>query len=568
MQLRDYQQKCVDAILAARAEGIRRQLVVSATGTGKSLIFSSLPQYMPKGKRMLMVVNAIELAAQGAAHLRKWNPSLSIGVEMGGEISSDEQVIVASVQTLGKESSARRSKFRPEDFEWLVVDEAHFSLSQTYHNVYNYFGVFNADSAVNLIGFTATPDPGQSRDMGDVYEKVTFNYGLRQAIKDGWLSDVRGLRVTTTTDISGVSTTAGDFDQAELGQAVNTPQRNYIVVREFIANGWPRQTIGFTVNIQHAKDAAAAFQKAGIPAEAIWGSDPERDRKLADHRAGKTQVLLCSQLLVTGYDDPNVSCILMLRPTKSRTFFQQAVGRGTRLGPGIDNLGKLVASGLLRPTDKRDCLLIDYVDVSSRHSLVTLPTLFGLGAKLDLRGRSAVQVLEEVEQAAKQHPNVDLSKLEDATRLKSFVEEVGLFQVNFAEETAQYSSLEWRKAPAGNFVLLLPEKGEQLVVGENLLGRWSVWGKVGGVGVDEPFYSSLPEALDAAEQIVSTLGARAMSYLRKDSKYKAKKVTDKQRALLTKWKVPAHVIEGMNAGSAGAYITKKIKEWQNKGARQ
>jgi ATP-dependent helicase IRC3 len=565
MQLRPYQQQCVDAILAARDEGIRRQLVVSATGTGKSLIFASLPKHMQPGKRLLFVVNAIELADQGAAHLRRWNPDLSVGVEMGGEISTGEDVIVASVQTIGREASKRRAKFRPEDFEWLVVDEAHLSLAQTYHNVYEHFGIFNAQSACSLIGFTATPDAGQSRDMGDVFEKITFNYGLISAIKDGWLSDVRGLRVTTTTDISGVSTVGGDFDQSELGMAVNTPQRNDIVVREFIANGWPRQTIGFTVNIQHARDAALAFQKAGVPAEAIWGADPERDRKLADHRAGKTQVLLCSQLLVTGYDDPNVSCILMLRPTKSRTFFQQAVGRGTRLGPGIENLGEARRAGLLRATDKTDCLLIDYVDVAAKHGLVTLPTLFGLGAKLDLKGKSVVQVLADFEAVDKANPGIDLSKLEDVTKLKSYVEEVGLFQVKFATETEQYSKLAWHVGPAGNFVLLLPGKAEQLVVGENLLGKWSVWGQAGGVGVDEPYYASLQEALQAAEEIVAGLGSRAVSYLRKDSKWRAGKVSDKQRALLTKWRVPLHVIDGMDSGSAGAYITKKIKEWQKRG---
>jgi ATP-dependent helicase IRC3 len=565
VELRPYQKNCIDAILAAKAEGIKRQLAVLATGLGKSLLFSNLPNHMQPGKRMLMVVHTKELVAQGAEHIRRWNPDLSVGIEMADEIATDEDIIVASVQTIGRAATSRRGKFDPADFEWLVVDECHRSIAQTYQNVFEHFGVFQPGSGCNLLGLTATPERGDSRAMGEVYEKIVFNYGLREGITDGWLSDVRGFRITTTTDISGVSTTGGDLDQGELEQVINTPERNDLIAKEFISCAWPRQTIGFTTSVQHSKDLAFAFQKAGIPAEAIWGSDPERSRKLKDHRSGKLMALFCAQLLVEGHDDANIACVIMGRPTKSSTFYRQAVGRGTRLGPGVTNLESLSRLGLLRPTDKRDCLILDVCDATGRHSLVSLPTLFGLGPKLDLKGKSATKTLIEIEEAAKQNPGIDLSRLEDATKLKSYVEEVGLWTVKFSEETAPFSKLQWQTAPQGNFVLLLPGKAEQLVVGENLLGRWSVWGQAGGVGVDEPYYASLQEALQAAEQIVAGLGSRAVSYLRKDSKWRAGKVTVPQRDLLIKWKVPMHVIEGMNSGSAGAYITKKIKEWQKRG---
>jgi type I site-specific restriction endonuclease len=316
----------------------------------------------------------------------------------------------------------------------------------------------------------------------------------------------------------------------------------------------------FCVDIQHAKDMAFAYQKAGVPFEFIHGADKQRKDKMKAFKAGKLQGLCNPKLLIEGFDMWEVACTVHARPTRSQGRFIQEVGRGLRLQEGTGNLEIARASGSLLPNHKVDSLILDVCDITSRFSLVTLPTLFGLSPKLDLHGKSVIQVLDEIEEVDKANPGIDLSQLEDATKLKSFVEEVGLWQVKFATETAEFSKLMWHKGPAGNFVLLLPDKDERLVVGENLLGKWSVWGKIGGVGVDEPFYSSLQEAVTNAEQIVATLGKRTVQHLSRDAKWAVKKVTDAQRNLLRKFRVPEAQINSMSSGQAAALATKLIKE--------
>jgi superfamily II DNA or RNA helicase len=570
MELRPYQADCISAVLSARSRGVKRQLAVLFTAAGKTVLFSQLPKHMKPGKRMMVFAHTDLLCQQAYDKMKIWNPSLRVGMEKAEFRAGSADVVVASMQSLGREND-RIKQFNTADFEWLVIDEAHHAVSDSYKRIINHFGLLEGDFSqvpTTLVNFTATPNRADGVGLSEVADEIVYQFDMQAGVKAGWLVTPRGYRIRTETDISGVSSNGGEYAKSELELAVNNPKRNELIAKEWIQCAWPRQTIVFCVDVQHAKDQAYAFQKAGVPFEFIHGKDPLRKDKLAMFKAGKLQGLCNAQLLIEGFDMWEVACTVHARPTRSQGRFIQEVGRGLRLQGNTGNLEIARASGLLLPNHKIDSLILDVCDITSRFSLVTLPTLFGLSPKLDLHGKSVIQVIDEFEAVDKEHPGINLTNLEDATKLKSYVEEVGLFEVKFSEETAPYSNLTWHTAPAGNFVLLLPEKGEQLVVGENLLGKWSVWGKVGGVGVDEPFYTSLPEALDAAEQIVSSLGTRAMSYLRKDSKYKAKKVTDKQRALLTKWKVPAHVIEGMNAGSAGAYITKKIKEWQNKGARQ
>ncbi len=115
--------------------------------------------------------------------------------------------------------------------------------------------------------------------------------------------------------------------------------------------GSGRQTITFAVDIQHAVDLAAMFQSRDVKAEAVWGDDPNRAEKIARHKHGDITVLTNCGVLTEGYDDPEVSCIVMARPTKSSLLYQQMVGRGTRLEEGVEN--RLTHQAPLR---KQNCL--------------------------------------------------------------------------------------------------------------------------------------------------------------------------------------------------------------------
>lgn len=558
MALRSYQRACIDNILDARKRGVKRQLASLATGCGKSLIFGNIPQYAPSGKRTLLTVHTKELVWQAAEHLRKWNPGLSVGVEMADEVTAGEQIVVASIQTIGRSLVKRLNKFDPKDFSWVIVDECHRSISDTYTEVFTYFGLFDENNhSTSLLGLTATPSRGDGQAMGAVYQEIVYSYGIQDAIKDGWLSDVRGIRIKTTTDISKVGSQAGEFKQDELADAVNNPARNLQIVEAWIKEAYPRQTVGFTVTVQHAKDLALAFQKASVPAQAIWGNDPDRAEKLKQHRAGVIKVLLCAQLLVEGYDDPNVSAIIMARPTRSSTFFIQAAGRGTRLGTGIDNLVKARAEGRLTHDSKVDMLLLDVVDATTKHSLITLPTLFGLGSGLDLKGQSVTQAAKAIEEMQAKYPYLDMSKLEDITRLKSYTEEANLFRVDFCSEITEVSQLQWHKRGENTYCLLLPGR-EQIVIAGNLLGEFTVKGSISQERIDQGGFNNLPDALAFAEKNLSSKGKQMLTLLRRESGWHKQPVSEGQLKLLKQFRVPPHVIAKMDKGTAAKYITLRL----------
>lgn len=558
MGLRPYQKKCIDNILKARSRKVRRQLVSMATGTGKSVVFSDLPQHAPKDKRTMLLVHTKELVNQAESHMARGNPSMSVGVEMAERTTSGEQIVCASIQTLGRKDSDRINKFRPEDFAWIITDEAHRSISDQYTGVFEHFGLFEPEGNTTLLGVTATPKRGDGQAMGATYEEIVFSYSIQEAISEGYLSDVRGIRVKTTTDISRVATKAGDYDPTELDLAVNNPQRNQQIVDAWLRYGENRHTIGFTVSIQHAKDLADAFMQAGVPAQAVWGADPNRTEKLKLHKQGVLKVILCSQLLVEGYDDPNVACVIMARPTQSSTFFIQAAGRGTRLGPGIENLLKARTEGTLKPGDKVDMLLMDVCDSTSRHSLITLPTLFGLGSNIDLKGMSVMQAAQAIADVQAKHPTIDLSKLEDITRLKTYVEEANLWKVTFCQEITEASELQWHKTIDGSFKLWLPNK-EWVAIKANLLGEFTVKGLVSRQSMQEEHLKSLPDALSFAEKYVAAHARESLTLLRREARWHGQPVTEGQIKLLKKFRIPDSVLAQLNKGDAAKLITQKLR---------
>src|ERR1019366_8751693 len=225
--------------------------------------------------------------------------------------------------------------------------------------------------------------------------KIVYTYTIRKAIKEGWLVPLRGFRLKTSVDLSEIKSTAGDYAQDELSKAVNTPQRNVQVVKFWLDNAERRTTIAFTVDIQHAKDLAEAFKRAGVKAEAIWGLDPDREDRLNRFKANEIEVLWNCGALIEGFGAWNVMAILDAAPTKSSSKYTQKIGRGTRLEEGTGNLLEAIKAGIV--LRKKDCFVIDVCDNNKRCSLVSLPSMLGLNPDFDLRGGSVTEAVEELE---------------------------------------------------------------------------------------------------------------------------------------------------------------------------
>ena len=456
MQLRKYQEDCLDAIVENMQAGVRHQLVVMATGLGKTVVFSNLPARLNKGK-MLVIAHRSELLDQAVDKIQHWNPTLKVGLEKAEHhAEADCDVIVACNASVGRAGSKRLEHFW-DDIGTIVIDECHHVLGGSYLNILEDSGVLLPASDKLLVGFTATPrrrnkargkqintlDDDDLLTLKSVFSKIVYSFPIRRGIKEGFLCPLKGFRVGTQTNLDAVKTVAGDFATEQLSEAVNTPERNLQVVKAWKENANNRPTLCFTVDVQHGKDLAETFLHNGVMAQPIYGDDPQRADKLNWFESGKVQVLCNCALLTEGFDSPSVACIVLARPTKSGSLYTQMVGRGTRI---MD--------------DKTDCSVIDVVDNYKRCSLVTLPSLLGMSPELNLQGGSLTDAAEKLEAMQEKFPGIDFTQLTDISKINAYVESVDLFAKPYGEEVLEFSKLAWMADSAGGYTLQIPEKKE------------------------------------------------------------------------------------------------------------
>ena len=552
--LRPYQQATLDAVQSNYKKGVRRQLISLATGTGKTVIFSNLTKQMKADLpgQTLILAHREELIIQAAEKVMHWNPGMSVSVEMADQYANpNSDVIVSSVATLGRRVSKRRDRFNWDAVTKCVCDEAHHSTAGTYTTIFEEAGFLREDTNKLLLGVTATANRADGTPLAKVYDKIVYSYSMRQAIEEGWLVDIRGIRVNTSVDLSKVHTVAGDFAQDELADAVNNDVRNQLVVKAWKDRAADRQTVVFTVDIKHAVDLAAMFKAHGVKAEALWGNDPLRADKLKRHKNGDIQLLTNCGVLTEGYDDWAIACIVLARPTKSSSLFTQMVGRGTRLQDGTGNLIEAVASGA--PLKKRDCLMIDVVDSSTRHSLVTLPSLLGMAVDLDLNGQSAIGSLKRLEDAQRDYPTIDFSKLEDITKLNPFIEEVNLFDVKFPEVVTENSTLQWHSTMDGGFALSLPNK-ERLTIKQNILERWEIQATINGRAFKGE-RSTIEEAFKAADLLIMEHAQNHLRILKREGeRWHDDGATEAQLKLLKKFMKGRTFPPDLSKGAASRLI--------------
>jgi type I site-specific restriction endonuclease len=333
---------------------------------------------------------------------------------------------------VGRANTERLQKFPPSWFDVIVCDEAHHSVSPTYRNVFEHFGLFSCDNKKLLLGVTATPYRADDKKLiPAVYQEIILNMPMLQAIDEGWLCDVRGFRITETgANLDSVNTGDDDFAVDRLDNEVNNAWRNGLIAREWGKLAPNRRTIVFAVTIKHAIQLAAAFgDYCGVKAEAVWGEDPERERKLKEHKDGRVRVLCNCGVLTEGYDDWGIECIVMARPTLSKVLFVQMIGRGTRTERFADDSDNLVeARRKCLPITKPDCLIIDVVDNTKKHDLglVTLASLFNRG--IDFDGKSLTEVAKQIKPGEIASPYLTPTDVQKVERIKTSIEEVDLFK--------------------------------------------------------------------------------------------------------------------------------------------
>lgn len=332
------------------------------------VIFTQLIDRVPSSQQAhqtLILAHRQELVEQAARHCINAYPSKGVEIEMGHMHASGlADITVASIQSIC--SGTRIEKFDPQRFKLVLVDEAHHIVAPGYMKTLDYFRLSNKTPLYSpaLVGVSATLSRFDGVRLGAAIDHIVYHKDYIDMIGEKWLSDVIFTTVQSKADISKVKTGAsGDFQAGVLSRVVNTEVVNDITVRSWLAKAAGRKsTLVFCVDLEHVSGLTNTFRKHGIDARFVTGDTPkaERSLRLDSFRNGEFPVLVNCGVFTEGTDIPNIDCVLLARPTKSRNLLVQMIGRGMRLHPG-----------------KKDCHVIDMV-ASLETGIVTVPTLFGL----------------------------------------------------------------------------------------------------------------------------------------------------------------------------------------------
>lgn len=519
MGLREYQTEDLSSVADCYNRGERRLLGVWPTGSGKTLALASLPSFVKTPGKTIIILNRTELVQQTIDKISKYNPTARVGVEKAGSYhDSSDDVIIASIQTIGsaKENedgtpffNKRLRSLNPDEFGTVIVDESHRALSPIYRTALRWLKVYKDEPEYNdpnklLLCLTATPNRSDNKGLEEICSTVAFSRDIRWGIQNGWLTDIIAWRCNTSIDISDTKITAGDFNQKQLSNKINVPKRNELVVKEYQKIAAGKKALFFCIDIQHSEDLATEFNKQGIRTFAVHSKTPDkiREKVFQLHRNGYYTVLTGCGVFLEGYDDPTIEVIGMVRPTKSGLLYRQAIGRGLRPYPAPEEVAAIRADGREPEWIKPACIVIDFVDVSSRHSLITAPTLFGLSPNLDLKGKKAVETVEELEDklkklsAAKQ-ATTNLSLFDDLTKLHAHMERVDLLSVpSTPDEIKAVSELSWIGSGV-SYQLSLPDN--TFSIKQNTLGGFDCHKITKGMLQFIDSFQSLEKAVSAVE---------------------------------------------------------------------
>ena len=332
MELRNYQRECIKTI---ESQPPGAYLCQMATGLGKTVTFANIPRQ----GRNLILSHREELVRQPMKYY-----DCSFGIERAGERSHGEEVVSASVQTLVR----RLDRFHPDDFDTIIVDEAHHAAANTYRKILDYF------KPRLTLGFTATPNRGDKVRLDTVFSDIIFARDLRFGIQNGYLCDIYCMRVNIGYDLSAVHTRAGDYAPGELDEAMQGTADAIAEAYRRYAKG---ATLIFAVSVNHANEIAAKIPGAVV----VTGNTKDRAAIIERFTRGEIPCIVNCMVFTEGTDIPRVETVIVARPTQSDSLYSQMVGRGLRLYPGKERL-----------------TLIDCVGITGRASLCTAPSLLGV----------------------------------------------------------------------------------------------------------------------------------------------------------------------------------------------
>ncbi len=452
IRLEPFQERLLEEIEVARERGRHRNLLVSATGTGKTVMaavdYARLRERMARS-RLLFVAHRQELLDQSRATYAQALREPGFGeLWVGGKRPNRWDHVFASIQSL---SRTRLEGLAPSHFDVVVVDEFHHAAARSYRALLDHV------SPRELLGLTATPERADSLTILDWFEgAISAELRLWDAIDQGRLVPFEYYGLHDGVDLREVPWKRGrGYDVEALSNLYtgNDAWARLVLhqLKSHVDDMGGIRALGFCVNVEHARFMARIFQNAGVPATAVWGDSPEEERRAAldNLRRREISVLFSVDLFNEGVDLPNVDTLLLLRPTDSSSLFLQQLGRGLR-----------------KHGDKASCLVLDFVGQHRREFRFDrrLQALLGgsrkhvqrqvesgfpflpAGCHMNLERRAQEIVLESIRRAV---PSQWIAKAEELRRLseegrgslQAFLEDSGLALEDVYSGTRGWSDL-------------------------------------------------------------------------------------------------------------------------------
>lgn len=354
--LRPYQEAAIQGLRDAFAAGYHSPLLVSPTGSGKTVVLSYMASKLTASrKRLAVLVHRDELVDQVSETLARFDVPHGF-VAAGRAPDYRPLALVCSVQTL-----VRRLDRVPVP-DYVICDEAHHCIgASTWGAVVANWRARNP--ALRLIGVTATPERLSGEGLGEVFDEMVLGPSTRELIDLGALAEYRLFAPSHQLDLSGVRSRMGDFVKAEVAAKVDKPAIIGSAVGEYRAKLDGAPAVAFCVSIEHAEHVAEQFRAQGFRAAKLDGTMDRGVRKqlVRDFSRGVAQVLTSVDVISEGFDVKGIVGAILLRPTQSLGLYLQQVGRALRTAPG------------------KDCaVILDHVGNSQRHGLPDDPREWSL----------------------------------------------------------------------------------------------------------------------------------------------------------------------------------------------
>ncbi|MFD1423404.1 DEAD/DEAH box helicase [Laceyella tengchongensis] len=525
MKLRPYQEEAVQAVLQAPVNGITRPMIVLPTGMGKTVVFTAIAREM--NTRTLLIAHREELLTQAKSKFLQIWPGTSVGIVQGRNDEHEAKVVVGSIQTLIQE---KRLMKIGNDFGLIIVDEAHHAAAQSYLQVLEKLRAFENDGPL-LLGVTATPNRGDGKGLDGAFQEIVYQKDILYGIQNGYLCDLKGIRCQLSVDFGRLKSKGGDIQASSSSRLLLEADAPKHAVKAYLKHASGRKGIIFTPTVEVAEQMAQAFNESGIPSAVVSGrmKADERKRVLRQLATGQIQMVANCGVLTEGFDQPDISCVMIARPTQSQALYIQMVGRATRLHPS-----------------KKDAVIIDLVGATDRHDLITMGSLYGTKDGETITLAQVRQEKEKDEQKEETHSPLDLDG-------ELITEERELFK-HSKFQWGEYNQMFYLRYGRGTIWLT-----QQLKEGAD---EWSVVDRDQEGQVEwVKSFATVQEAKKWVEEFyLYVKGSGAVAIAQKESDWRNEPATPKQKKFLRWWGVEFH--PGLTKGEASRLITrvKQAKE--------